>query len=476
MLVEIGNRLRLALADDLSRRLARNLSYLFSANAIVSVIGFLMLGIAARALGPAGLGILALIDAYVSSVDLFLRFEPSQAVLRYGTAALEERRDVDFQRLIKFSTYCDFFGGMFAAIVAMLGASIAAGVLGFDAQQTQMLVCFAATLLFSFSSTSVAVLRIFDKFDLSARTSVIVAITRLIAYAVVWILGGGLWSFVVLMTIFQIGEQVTLLALSWRELGRHGHGRFLRTPLAGLLDQNKGLISFIFNANINVVARNCTQRFDILIIGGILGPVSAGFYQLAKRIGLMATKFAKPVQQAIYPEIARMWARGDVARFRTTVLGINVVLAAGTILVLGILFFYGELLVRLYFGAAFVTAVPLIIVQAVAAALLLSGTIFGPALLSMGEHWSLLRVTLLGTTVFFLALVPAVHSFGALGGSLVHVLFNLILLAGYFVVFTRRTKAVASGRDRTAPAGLAVEAGSDGGPPSPMSSRGGDLV
>lgn len=440
MVAHIKSRWRAAVADEMARRLVRNLSYLVSANAIVSIVGLLILGIVTRALGPAGFGILALVDAYVSAVDLFFRFEPSQAVLRYGTAALEENRKVDFRRLVKFSTFCDLIGGLLAALIAMAGASVAGRILGFDHEQVMMLVCFAATLLFSFSSTANAVLRIFDRFDLIARTSVGIALGRLVASASAWLLGGELWSFIIIMAVFQIAEQVTLLLLSWRELSRRGHGDFLKTDFAGLLDQNQGLLAFIFNANVNVVARNCTQRFDILIIGGILGPSSAGLYQLAKRIGLIAAKFAKPLQQAIYPELARMWTRGETARFRATVLAANLVLLAGTIVILAVLVLYGEPLVRLYFGADFVAAVPLIIVQAVAAGLLLSGTIFGPALLSMGDHWALLRVTLIGSAVFFAVLIPAAHAWGALGGNLAHVLFNSILLAGYFIIFTRRAR------------------------------------
>jgi O-antigen/teichoic acid export membrane protein len=243
--------------------------------------------------------------------------------------------------------------------------------------------------------------------------------------------------------ISQVADHLVPLVLALRELRHRGHGHFWKSPLQGVIAENPGLFAFIFNANLNVVARNSTLRFDTLIVGGLLGPASAGFYQLAKRVGLLATKISKPVQQTIYPEIARLWARGEIGRFRQVVIGINVLLLAGTMVALVCLWFVGEPIVRLFFGDSFAPATPLVIVQAVAAALFFSGSIFGPALLSMGEHSSLVRVTLMASAVFFVTLIPAVRMADALGASLTHVLFNFILVISCLRLFLRHTREVA---------------------------------
>ncbi len=439
---EISRRWRAALADDFSRRVARNLTYLFSANAIVTGANIVILAVTARALGPVGLGILALVESYVRAVDLFLRFETGQAVLKYGTEALERNRPVVFRRAIKFSLLCDLAGGCFAALVAILAAGAAAGFLNFDAGQQTMLVAFAATLVFSVSSTAVAVLQLFDRFDMLARTTVVLSIVRLIIAAGIWFFSGGLWAFVTLLMISQVADHLVPLVLALRELQRQGHGDFWKVPLNGVTRENAGLFAFIFNANLNVVARNSTLRFDTLIVGGLLGPASAGFYQLAKRVGLLATKISKPVQQTIYPEIARLWARGEIARFRRVVFGINFLLLSITVLALAFLWFFGEPLIRFFFGNSFAPATPLVIVQAIAAALFFSGSIFSPALLSMGEDSALVRVTLLGSFGSFI-LVPAVRMFDALGASMAHVLFNITLVFGCLRLFLHHTREAA---------------------------------
>ena len=436
---------RATLADALFKRVVRNLTYLFSANFIVGLVNIMILAVMARVMGPIGVGVIALIEAYARSVDLFLRFETGQAVLRYGLAALEKEDLPRFRRLIKLTVICDFLGGAVAAIVAIGGASVASHYLQFDHDQTIMLICFSATLFVSVSSTPVALLRIFDKFDLLARFAVLLSLVRLVVSLVIWESGGELWAFVLLMIASQVAEQLFPLAAAWRELGRRGHGGLLSCSLASVRSENPNLISFIVNANINVVARTSTQRFDTLIVGGILGPGAAGIYQVAKRVSLAATQIGKPVQQAIYPEIARLWTRGEVQRFRRVIFHVNGSLAVVTVLVLAFLALFGEPLVHRVFGEAFAPATPLIIVQTVAVALFLSGSIFGPALLTMGEDSVLMRITLAATALFFGALVPAVMAFGALGASLAHVAFNLILFVGCLAIFLLYTTPAGKG-------------------------------
>ena len=53
------------IAGHMLRRVLRNMVYLHSANILVGLIGLANVAVMARALGPAGLGIVALAEAYV---------------------------------------------------------------------------------------------------------------------------------------------------------------------------------------------------------------------------------------------------------------------------------------------------------------------------------------------------------------------------------------------------------------------------
>lgn len=436
---------RAAFGDDLLKRLLRNVAYLFSAHALVALIGLLTLTVLARALGPAGLGVIALIEAYIRTVDRICRFEPWQAVVRYGAIALENGREEEFRRLIKSATLFDLFGAGLGTLVAVGAANLAASWLGFDGEQTRMAIWFSATLAFSLSSTPTAILRLFDKFGLIAKMSAGLACTRLFLTVLAWQLGGDLWTFVVILMLYQVTEHLTPLVLAWRELRRQGHTGVWRTPLQGLLTENPGIPRFVWNSNVNVMARMSTQRFDTLLLGALLDPAAAGLYQLAKRTGLAALRLGRPIQQAVYPDVARLWARGEVARFRRVVLRVNGVMAALGAAAFIVFVPSADFLVHFVFGSDFAAAAPLMTVQVLAVVLFLAGNTLNPALLSIGADRSLTRITLAATAAFFAAFAPFVYVFGLVGANMSHVLFNLIWLLGCLTVFLVQTRPASPG-------------------------------
>ena len=194
---------------------------------------------------------------------------------------------------------------------------------------------------------------------------------------------------------------------------------------------------FIINTNLNALARLSTQRFDTLIVGAVLGTSAAGFYQLARRVGLAAVKICRPIQQAIYPDLAKIWVRGEKQRFRRMVLRVNASLTVfSTVAILGAAYFM-EFTVEIAFGEAFRPVAPLMNLQLFAVALFLSGNTLGPALMSMGADRALVTVSIAATAAFFAAIVPLLNLYGAAGAVLCQVMFNLILLAGSWALFLR---------------------------------------
>lgn len=427
-------------ADKTLRRIIRNMAYLFSANVLVSLIGLLTIAIMARALGPIGLGVVALAEAYVRLVDQLVRLEPWQAVIRYGAAKLEQGEEQEFLRLIKFTTIFDICGAALAALVAIAGCQLAASWLGYGEEQARLTQFYAISLVFTISSTPTGLMRVFDRFDILAKMSVALALVRLVLSVLAWQLSGDAWSFIIILFVYTIAEQLIPFALAWREMHRRGHIGAWNTPLMGILSENPNILRFIINANVNALARLSTQRFDTLIVGAVLGNASAGFYHLARRIGLAAVKFGRPLQQAIYPDIARVWARGERQRFRRLVFRANGLLTAAAFLGVAAAYPLIDTIVAHAFGAAFLPVVSLVKLQLLAVVLFLAGNTLGPALMTIGADRAMVSVSLLATAVFFVTIVPLMSAFGAAGAILSQVLFFLIVLAGswgFLLLLTR---------------------------------------
>ena len=161
-------------------RLSRNLSWTFASQLFISLAAVATLFIAARALGPAGLGVLALVESFVGIVDLILRLEPWQAVIRYAIQAQNRGDTGAFLRLIKLSVLIDAAGGVLAGLSCMVLAPLVSPLIGLpETEGPRYIWLVAFGLFFSFRPTATAVLRIFDRFDRLAWADMISATVRL---------------------------------------------------------------------------------------------------------------------------------------------------------------------------------------------------------------------------------------------------------------------------------------------------------
>ncbi len=417
-------------ADETLRRILRNMAYIFHANILVALIGLLTVAVMARALGPASLGAVALAEAFVRGVDQIVRLEPWQAIIKFGAPKLDGGRPQEFRRLVRFGTLLDFCGGALAALVAIAGCRVAGSWFGFDNEQIALTQFYAFTLFITISSTPTGLMRLFDRFDVLAKLAVGLALFRLCLSLVAWYFSGGVWAFVGILFVYTAAEQLVPFVLAWRELRLRDHRGVLRTSLTGVFAENPHLLRFIVNTNLSALARLSTQRFDTLIVGALMGSAAAGIYHLARRIGLAAVKVTRPMQQALFPDLARVWGRGDRAKFKSIVLRFNLMISI--VAFLGVLTIYPlvDFIVVNMFGSEYISSVALIRVQLFAVAAFLAGNTLGPALLVMGADRSILLLSIMATAAFFGTIVPFVHRFGAEGAVFSQILFSLIVLIG----------------------------------------------
>lgn len=441
------------------RRIGKNVAKIFSANLLSALLNVATIALTARALGPAGVGVLALIEAYGRAVDAFVRLEPWQALLRYGIAAQEDGRTDALRRLLKFCFLFDFGGALLAATVAVAGVLAFGPALGLDGETQGAALAFSACLALSVSATSTGVLRMTGRFGQIATATVTLALAKLGATALVWWLVPTLWGFVAVMILHRSATHLSVLALGIRALKRSALLPRLSMPLAGVLRENAGLVRFIVMSNVNVVARQSTDRFDVLVVGGLLGAADAGIYQLARRIGTAAQKIDAPLRQCLFPEMSRLVARGQSGALRRLVLTLNAAIGGAGLLTLALAApFLPEIVTRV-FGEAFAPAATVLLWQLVAIVLLLCGSTLGPALTNLGATWVMLRITAVAAGVFFPLLFLLVREWGITYATLAHVGYAALWLGGAMVVFLRRTApTAAAGADPAARSDRATEA------------------
>ena len=424
----------------------RQIAHLASGNAAAIGIGMATLALTAHMLGPALLGLLAMVEAYGRFMDQIIRLETWQAVIRYGAAALEAGDEARFAELVGFGIALDIIGALAAGAIALLAIPIVGSWIGWGAEARTMAGFYTIAVAFGISSTPTGVLRLFDRFALIAWVDPALAVLRLAAVALVWVSGGSISELLVIAIAVPCLQRVILAALAWRELRLRGYR--VRPRFRALVDTGgfEGIWAFILSANGAVLVRKSTQELDILAVGAVTGPIGAGIYQLVRKFTLAAMKAGAMLQQVVFPDLARLWARRDLHGFVAAIRQLELLtLCVGIAFVVGTIF-AGDLAIRLIAGPEFEDAAGPLIVQSIAALLFLAGSALRPALMTMGLQPKVLGVAIVAGIAFFVALYVAIPALGVSGAGIAHIIFNSLWLVACLALFAgamRRERASA---------------------------------
>jgi O-antigen/teichoic acid export membrane protein len=437
------------LQDDLLRRLFKNAAVLFSGNMAASLLGLASLALTARALGVEDFGVLVLIATYVMVVDKLVNFQSWQAVIKYGADALEEKKDQDFKSLVKFGFMLD---GATAILGTLIGASAAWFVgnwRGWDEQHVLMAALYSIVILFHIQGTPTGLLRIFNKFNKVAYQQAIAAFIKLLGVSIAFFSGAGLWMFLLVWGIVDILGKVLLVYFAWQELKQRNYRSILGSKVSGIAQNFPGLWGFALTTNINSSIRMTSRELDIMIIAAILSPAAVGLYKIAKQFSLVIQKTIDPLYQSIFPELARLYAKGEVKEFVR--FGLRSSLLAG-LFALGVWFFFyffGELVIGLIVGNEYLDAIGVMLWYMMAIVVATVAFPLQPAMLSMGRPHTTLWVHLAATAIYFTALSILLPSIGLVGAGVSYLIYYIswtffMLAIEIFLISKRLTPSAAA--------------------------------
>lgn len=412
-----------------------SIGVILSSNASVAVLAFATLALSSRALGPEGLGLLVLIEAYGRIFDQVVRLEPTQAIIRMGMRHQDEPSAAPFRRLVRFGFVLDAGGSVVATVVALACLPLAGAWFGFDDGTLRLVALYCLTFLVPAPATANALLRLFGRFGRYGLVSVLAALARLVVTVGLFLAGSGFEAFVLLLIAGTCLERLAPTLVCWPLLRRKAGRGVLREPLRGLRAENPGLWPFIMTCNLNVIARSSTRRFDVAALGGFLSPAEIGFYVLARRLAMLILRMASPIQLAIYPRMCELVARNAMAQFLRLVRVFLLAFVALAACALATFAVIGQPLVVLAFGAEFVPAVPHALAQLAGACLLLMGTVFNSALQAIGRSGQLMAVSILSAAVFFVPLPFVLPLYGPIAASYLVLVSGAVVPLGCGLIF-----------------------------------------
>jgi O-antigen/teichoic acid export membrane protein len=350
------NLVRKLRQDDLLSKVISHSAHLFSSNSISLVLSVVQGILAARLLGPANYGLIAIVMSYASTVNGLFSFRMSETVVRYGGEYLEKNEKQKASALIKAASLGETTVSVLAFIVVVLSAGIAARSIAKTPGTEWMFIVYSLGLLANFNTeTSTGILQITDHVKLRGTINLIQTIVSALVIGAAFLLKG---SLTIVLMAYLLGKAILGLGLFLAaQIQLHrvlGQGWF-RAPFS-VLPSFGELFRFAFTSNLSATAILIFRESEILWVGYFLTSEAAGYYKVAYTIISLLSVPADPLILTVYPELNRLivqkaWPRlRDFLRKVTTLsFAYNMALAVGFI-VLGrwVLWVYGPKYVVAY--------------------------------------------------------------------------------------------------------------------------------
>jgi len=403
-------------------KLLKNASWRFGANGVEYAASFIQSILLARFLGMEGFGLFVLVSTYIVIVNKIVDFRVWEVVTKY-VAEFKEKDDLPSAlSMIKLSYLVDFLSGVLSFLFILFSAGwICQHVLHRPDVQTAAKVYALVLLISTTQGTSSAVLRVFDKFRiqglLSAFGSVITLgfivgalLMRPEFIAVFWAI---VWAAVV--------NAVIMTFVTVKHIAPYFQGMWERSKISLLKDRFREMTLFLFHTSFNYLITLATKDIDVVILNYFCGVASVGVYQIAKKIARGLGFLADPLYYAVYPDLAKMWARearSEIRRYLSRITG----LTAFVVLILtGLLSLFGGDIINFVYGPAYVEAFPALRVMVWGTMIATSLFWMRPVLLSMGKPGVLTGANIFSAVTMFVLSLILVPKYGYMGSAVMFV-------------------------------------------------------
>jgi O-antigen/teichoic acid export membrane protein len=403
--------------DQHFRSLLKNSSYLAASRIVAAIASVATLSFAAHALGVLMFGALILITSYAKAVSGIAKFQSWQLIVRYGSRAVHGEVE-DFKTSTGFAFALDALSGVGGMLVAVAILPFIAQWVGIAADQLWLAMLYCTLLPTMGAATPSGVLRALDRFDLISWQSTATPISRFLLVILAYFAHAPFGAYVAAWYLTDLGGDLYLWFLAWRELRRRGLMEGIRPTLNP--ETLPGAWRFAIHVNLNASVQAAWGPIARVVVGGLLGPAGAALFRVASSLSDSASKPTDLLAKAFYPEVVRMdlsTKKPWKLMLRGTALASGVALLAILILLVG-----GQPLIALLFGKAFLGAYEALVILMLIPFLSVFSFTLPPMLYALDRPDAPVTARLVGTIGFFLLIAPLSWKLGVSGAAIAFVI------------------------------------------------------
>lgn len=407
----------------------RNFLTILSGRIFFGLVNLAAYAIATRTISLDELGVVMTLQAYVRLLGGVLSFQAWKAVLTYGQPLLEKGDDLGFQRLIGLMLRLEALAVIFALGVAMICLPMIGDLLGWSEDVRNLAPYYTLLLIVEAPTTTVGLIRIFDKVSVLRAQHGINACIRLAGAAAVYVFGGGVqelviaWGAALFFSCAWTIQKAIRLAIK-RQLAPNFADRVAAAGRA-----YKGIWRFVVVTNMSSILENLLIHATVLVVGGALGQAEAALFGLVRQVTDSLNKASSILGPIIFPEIAVLEARGQRAALIKLLRRVVFVSTAFLAVILGVLFLLGDHLLYALYEIEAPEAYSLLLLSGAAAGFIAIGFSFEPTLLTANRPVSALWTAIAAMAAFALTLTLLMGPLGVVGVG-VGLLVRAVLITG----------------------------------------------
>ncbi len=366
--------------STVGKRVAANTGLMVGAKFLSAVLGFGTLWIATRALPLEALGVVLFLHAYMLFFSEVATFQNWQSIIRFGA---DDQKNNDSDSLAKLIKFCIKLDGL-SAILAYLGSLALFSVVvilvqmfpglgpngGTHVADLQIMAAvYCLVVLARQKSTTIGLLRLFDKFNILAIEALIMPVLRFLGSVYAYFAGWGMEGFLAVWFFASLANYLAFMVTGLWELHvRNLLKRVWRTK-SHFNNQRKGLWAFTIKSNIDSTLAAGTLHLPALLVMAFFGAVYMPIYKVAEEVAKLLSEGFKLLDQVIYPELAKMVVHGQADKIWKLVIRAAFILLGFGLAVSAFVWIFGPYLLGTIFAKDYSASAPLASLLVPAAAL-----------------------------------------------------------------------------------------------------------
>jgi O-antigen/teichoic acid export membrane protein len=424
--------------------LARDSFYAAVWQGTFSVADLVQVVLITHTLGLREYGRFALVVAFVSLVSQLFDVRVTYATMTFAARKLGHDMTAT-AGIFQFSYLVDFLTGLAGFVIVVAAAPfVGPALVGEDG--TLLIVLYAvAKLAVTTDPSSIAVLRLLDRFRLIAEYGLCVEALRVALVAVALEISGGLTAIFVALIAYEAVKAVGNTLLAFRAFhAAAGDVRLGVRAMHRVRNERRSMLRMLLHTNVVTYARVAQTQVPTLLLGAVVGTREVGVYKVAAAAAAAVGRLADPATVAVLPRLSRLSAAGQSGEMLRLVKRASVISVPAMAVVLAlVVVFRSPILEGLGGGPGALAGVEALVLLGLAQAL--NGALFWNAatLYATGRADRMARIVLIGAAVQ-LAALPALIVWLEATGAAVAFFLSMALIN----LFATRAALAAIHRER----------------------------